>query len=497
LQNKYKKTLFRRFVMAKDTKVNRVLLNAGAGILCHLSDGVISKLIEPKLKLIKYPEGRDFVKLIILNLKRHINRVAPSVRKRMVNNLFGNYMLFSTEKRNKFIEEHWFEPPLLTVISPTFRCNLKCYGCYSANYSKKDVLDFNTIDRVLSEGKEYGMYFAVITGGEPFIRDDMMAIFEKHNDMIFQVYTNGVYIKKKNLAKDIVKLGNIIPCFSVEGFEEQTDKRRGDGVFDTVTGLMDELYKLGGLYGFSVTVTKENNDLVVSDEFIDYFVRKGCFIGWYFNYMPVGRAPDVELMTTPEQRNYRRKRIIELRKTKQLLIADFWNDGALVGGCLSGGRVYLHITASGEVDPCVFAQFHTDTILNKRLIDIIKSPFFTEIRRRQMEMKNRLRPCMIIDRPQVLRDVVAKAGAKASQGGGWDTVTKLAPALDEYARRYAEITEEAWKREYGEEVETGTEHHIGKGTVEDYQRMFQPLISCNDREPTETYSSIDQKVAVG
>lgn len=469
--------------MPADTKLNRILLNVASEIACHLPDGVLTKLAEPKLKEIKYPEGREFVKLIILNLKKQINRVAPSVRKCMINNLFGNYMLFSTEKRNRFIAEHGFEPPLLTVISPTFRCNLKCYGCYSANYSKQDVLDFDTIDRVLTEGKEYGMYFAVITGGEPFIRDDMMKIFEKHNDMVFQVYTNGVYIKKKNLTKDIVKLGNIIPCFSVEGFEELTDKRRGEGVFSTVVELMDELYKLGGLYGFSVTVTRENNDLVVSDKFIDFFVKKGCFIGWYFNYMPVGRAPDVELMTTPEQRNFRRKRIIELRRTKKLLIADFWNDGPLVGGCLSGGRVYLHITASGEVDPCVFAQFHTDTILNRRLIDIIKSPFFMEIRRRQKEMKNRLRPCMIIDRPQVLRDVVALSGAKASQGGGWDTITKLAPALDEYAKKYAEITEDAWEKEYGEKREENTEHHIGKGTVDDYFRGFSHLIVEQNKNP--------------
>ncbi len=484
--------------MPADTKLNRFLLNVASEIACHLPDRVITKLAEPKLREIKYPEGRDFVKLIILNLKRQINRVAPSVRSKMVNNLFGNYMLFSTDRRNRFIAEHGFDPPLLLVISPTFRCNLKCYGCYSANYSKEDVLDFNTIDRLLTEGKEYGMYFAVISGGEPFIRDDMMKIFEKHNDMIFQVYTNGVYIKKKNLAKEIVRLGNVIPCFSVEGFEELTDKRRGDGVFSTVTGLMDELYKLGGLYGFSVTVTKENNDLVVSDEFIDFFVKKGCFIGWYFNYMPVGRAPDVDLMTTPEQRNWRRKRIIELRRTKQLLIADFWNDGPLVGGCLSGGRVYLHITASGEVDPCVFAQFHTDTILNKRLIDIIKSPFFTEIRRRQKEMTNRLRPCMIIDRPQVLRDVVYKAGAQASQGGGWDTLTKLAPALDEYARGYAEITEKAWREEYGGQPESGTEHHIGNGTVEDYLQMFAPRMNVDKKAEIEKRGlSEDKRLAAG
>ncbi|MFC1522088.1 radical SAM protein [Elusimicrobiota bacterium] len=463
--------------MVRDSIFSRWLLRQVFNIARHLPESVLLLMAGAQVRRIRYPGGRDFINHLILDLKKHLNRIAPSVRGRIINNFFGNFLLFSSDKRNRFIAEHGFNPPLMLVISPTFRCNLKCYGCYSANYSKRDILDFNTLDRVLTEGKKYGMYFAVISGGEPFIREDMMDIFKKHHDMVFLVYTNGVYIKRKNLAADIVELGNIIPCFSVEGFREETDTRRGNGVFKIVTGLMDELHARGGLYGFSVTATKQNSDLVVSNEFVDYFINKGCFLGWYFSYMPVGRAPDLSLMVTPEQRDRRRKRILELRRTRRMLIADFWNDGALVGGCLSGGRVYFHITASGAVDPCVFAQYHTDTIFDKNLIDVIKSPFFTEIRRRQKEMKNRLRPCMIIDRPQILRDVVACSGARATQDGGWDTITWLAPALDKYAKEYDRIASDAWKKEYKEQVEIGTGHHIGNKAAEEYTKDFERKIA--------------------
>ncbi len=460
----------------KNSKLNRGLLRGVTGIAARIPDRTFLSLVKPQVDLIQYPDARDFINLLLLNFKHQYSRLAPTVRKRFVENLFGNAMLFASGKITSFTQSYGFVPPSLTVISPTFRCNLKCYGCYSANYAQNDVLDFDTIDRILTEGKEYGMYFAVITGGEPFIRRDMMKIFDKHSDMVFQVYTNGVYIEKDGLAKDIVRLGNIIPCFSVEGYEEQTDARRGKGVFRTVMSLMDELNALGGLYGYSATATRENNELIVSDEFVDFFEKKGCYVGWYFNYMPVGRSPALDLMPTPQQRDYRGKRIRELRKTRQLPIVDFWMDGTVAGSqghaCLAGGRGYFHVTASGDVDPCVFVQYHTDNILNKKVIDVLRSPFFTAIRKRQEEYTNLLRPCMVIDRPQVLRDVVASNGAVPSQGGGWDTVTTLGPQLDAYAREYEKIATQIWDNEYKGPKETGTEHHIGQGTAEEYVKLF-------------------------
>lgn len=441
--------------------VRRKGLIAAAGAVSRLPDGVLTSLIRKKIeKGIRHPEGREFVSQVLLNLKRCYALTAGECRKKFLQNFIGNYLLFSSDKRKGFAARYGWEPPLLYVISPTMKCNLTCYGCYSANYKKKDILDRKVMDRIFREGKEIGLYYIVVSGGEPFLRDDLLDLFEEHDDMYFMVYTNATMIRRKNLVPRLARLGNVFPCISVEGFEKETDARRGKGVFRTVTEVMDEMKETGMLFGFSATCTKENNDLVTSDEFVDFYISKGCFLGWYFQYMPVGRKPDIALLPTPEQRIRRRKRIIEIRRTRPILLADFWNDGPLVGGCLSGGRVYFHITADGRVDPCVFAQFSTDSILEKSMIDILHSPYFTEIRRRQREMANRLRPCMIIDRPQVLRDNVQFGQASASQKGGEATVTTLAEELNEYAREYTNLADEAWVTEYGRERETGTEGHL-------------------------------------
>ncbi|WP_243689068.1 radical SAM protein [Geotalea toluenoxydans] len=72
------------------------------------------------------------------------------------------------------------------------KCNLSCYGCYAGDYQKSLELSLEEIDSVLTQMKEMGVYFAVISGGEPFFKDDIFEIFRKHSDMAFLVFTHGV-----------------------------------------------------------------------------------------------------------------------------------------------------------------------------------------------------------------------------------------------------------------------------------------------------------------
>ena len=55
----------------------------------------------------------------------------------------------------------------------------------------------------------------------------------------------------------------------------------------------DVLNKHGAIYGYSATATRKNNELIVSDEFVDLMISKGCFVGWYFNYIPIGKEPNL------------------------------------------------------------------------------------------------------------------------------------------------------------------------------------------------------------
>ncbi len=440
--------------MREDSSIRRAairaILTGGLLSLKATPDSALMAIADWCLRDIDYPEGRDFLKTILLLTKKHLHQMSPAVQKSILN-FVANILVKGERKRKRFRKEVGFDPPVLMVISPTMRCNLKCYGCYAGKYSKDHDLGLGTFERLLYEAERMGIYFLTISGGEPFILgDEFIDILGRHPLILFQIYTNGTLIDR-HVAKRLAQIGNAYPCISVEGFEKETDSRRGKGTYAKILSAMDHLREEGVLFGFSATATRENNELIVSDEFIDFYRDKGCLIGWYFHYVPVGMEPGLELMPTPEQRIFRREQLIKRRARHDILLADFWNDGPMVGGCLAGGRTYLHINSDGEVEPCVFTHFAVDNIRNKPLQDILRSPFFTEIRKRQPYDKNLLRPCMIIDVPEVLREVVTICGAHPTHRGADAVINELAPQIDDYSERYRLIAEKEWNS-YGKKT---------------------------------------------
>lgn len=386
---------------------------------------------------------------------RALKQMNPNFRTKGIVDLFVNEIYLGFQERERYEKRTGLHVPSLIVMSPTMRCNLRCTGCYAGMYTKQPELEFELLDRVVNEAKEMGIHFIVISGGEPFVRRDLLDLWEKHDDVVFMVYTNGTMIDK-DMAKRITELGNISPAISVEGFEKETDARRGPGTFKKVMEAMDNLREAGAVFGFSATYTRNNTDVVGSDEFIDMLIDKGALYGWFFTFVPVGKDADMSLMCTPEQRNHMRERVLHFRATRPIFVADFWNDGPLVGGCIAGGRSYLHINAHGDIEPCVFVHFAVDNIRNTTLKEVLKSPFFLEIKKRMPFNENHLRPCMIIDNPHILREVVSLCGAHPTHEGAECVTTVLAGQLDEYAEAYGKIADVAWQTEYPQAREKAT-----------------------------------------
>src|SRR5690606_1935097 len=160
------------------------------------------------------------------------------------------------------------------------------------------------------------IYFTFMTGGEPTLRKkDIIKLAEKHPSQVILLFTNGTLVDDEFVA-EMKRVGNITLAFSIEGFEETTDARRGKGVFKKVMAAMDKMREAGLIFGVSVVYTKENTEEIASEEFVDMLVDKGAVYGWYFTYIPVGKDVDVDLMATPEQRAYMYEKVLEYRTTK-------------------------------------------------------------------------------------------------------------------------------------------------------------------------------------
>lgn len=378
--------------------------------------------------------------------KKILQGTNPHHRKTIIKSFIINQLLIGTNKRKAFSEEKSGDyPPGFFVISPSMKCNLNCYGCYAGYYDKKAELTFEEIDRVLLQAKEMGIYFCVVSGGEPLFYSRIFDMFKKHNDMIFHVYSNGSLIDK-DACQRLSEVGNVIPAISLEGFSEETDERRGKGHFDKVMRAMDLLREARILFGFSATLTRQNSDLLSSEQFIDAMIEKGCVLGWYFMYVPIGREPDLDLMLTPEQRGIQFERLTRLRNTKPIFLADFWNDGPVVGGCISGGRKYFHVNANGDVEPCVFCHFATHNIRTGTLQEALRSTMFRSIRSQLPSHENLLRPCTIIDKPDISRNAISQHNAYFTHEGAEIIYKDLTHEIDDYAKKYAAVADPLWDR---------------------------------------------------
>lgn len=391
----------------------------------------------------KSEHGTEFLQTVL-------NKRNPNCRNKLIKNFAVRHMLLGTHLRRK-VEKEIGTAPFVIVISPIAKCNLNCVGCYAGEYPKTE-LDFKTVDRIIREGKDIGIYFYTISGGEPFCWPYLFKMLKKHNDCIFLIYTNGTLIND-NIAKRLAKTGNAIPAISIEGFAKETDNRRKRGVFNKVMKAMDSLKKHGVLFGFSATLTRKNFKAITSRNFIEFYSKKGCLFGWYFQYLPIGSCPDTGLMPTPEQRNALREITKKIREELPIFVGDFWNDGTYVYGCMAGGRKYLHINANGDIEPCVFAHFAVDNIKNTNLKSALNSKFFRMIRSLYpVYSKNMLAPCMIIDNPWVLRQTVEKCGAYPTHKGAEAVIKnkKIADFLERYSAKIHRITSDSWEKEYRE-----------------------------------------------
>ena len=238
------------------------------------------------------------------------------------------------------------------------------------------------LDRVITEAKELGIHFFIMTGGEPMVRKkDIMMLAEKHNDCAFHIFTNGTLIDEE-VCKTVQRLGNISFALSVEGYEETNDDRRGKGVFEQVMHAMDLMKQYGLIYGTSICYTSKNYKVVTSDEFLQMLVDKGAILSWYFHYMPVGKDASTDLLLTPEQREYMVERVRFIRSRHcpiKLFTLDFQNDAEFVGGCIAGGKNYLHINPNGDVEPCVFIHYSGANIREKSFLECLQQPLLCSI----------------------------------------------------------------------------------------------------------------------
>ena len=394
---------------------------------------------------------------------KSLDELDPNIVKMNVLNLGYEAGLAGMKRVKEMREKYQCNVPWAILMDPTSACNLHCTGCWAAEYGHQMSLTFDQLDDIITQGKKLGIHFYVMTGGEPLVRkDDIVKLAEKHNDCAFHIFTNGTLIDEE-FCKKVKKVGNISFALSVEGYEETNDGRRGEGVFQKVMHAMDIMKANGLLYGVSICYTSKNIEVVTSDKFLDMLIEKGCRLAWYFHYMPVGNDAALDLLPSNEQREYMYHRVREIRgmKTgKQIFAMDFQNDAEFVGGCIAGGKNYLHINPNGDVEPCVFIHYSGANIKEKSLLECLQQPLFMQYHNNMPFNDNMLRPCPMLENPERLRKMVHESGAKSTDMTSPEPVDDLCNKTTPYAERWEKKADELWKENRKAKEEKSINHII-------------------------------------
>ena len=405
----------------------------------HDKGGTVSNQVQTIRPAISDPDN-NWYKLI----KSVWTDIDNGQRKALLVNLIINGSMIGPSRQIKISKRENCNVPWAILMDPTSACNLHCIGCWAAEYDNKLNLSLDQLDDIIRQGKELGVYFYLFSGGEPLVRKkDIITLCEKHPDCAFLAFTNATLIDEA-FADEMLRVKNFVPAISIEGFEEATDSRRGAGTYKAVTRAMEILKRKHLLFGISCCYTSENTEVIGSEAFIDDMIDKGAKFAWFFTYIPVGADAVPGLMASAEQREFMYHQLRKFRAAKPIFTMDFWNDGEFVGGCIAGGRSYLHINANGDIEPCAFIHFSDSNIKEKTLLEAFKSPLFMQYRNNQPFNENHLRPCPLLDNPHCLAEMIDCSGAESTDMKKPEDVHELTGRCIFASENWAKTADRLW-----------------------------------------------------
>lgn len=408
----------------------------------------------------KYMSGEDYIDFtyareLVSNknsatnkyLNKALDEIDPFVAKTTILNLGFEAMVHGTKTMHKMKEVHKCNIPWLILMDPTSACNLKCTGCWAAEYGNRLNLTYDEMNRLVREGKELGIHLYMFTGGEPLVRkEDIIKLCRENRDCEFLAFTNATLVDEE-FCKEMKEVGNLALAISLEGSAEVNDLRRGDGVYDKVMKAMDLLKEYGLIFGSSICYTSKNYKAVTDPEYVKLMVEKGCRYALYFHYMPVGNEASVDLLLSPEEREYVKNRTRQIRNLENgegLFTMDFQNDGEYINGCVAGGKNYFHINANGDAEPCVFIHYSDSNIRDYSILEILKRPLFMAYHDNQPFNENHLRPCPMLENPEILQRIVHETHVKSTDLQSPESVEHLCGKCIDYADNWKEKADEIW-----------------------------------------------------
>jgi MoaA/NifB/PqqE/SkfB family radical SAM enzyme len=176
---------------------------------------------------------------------------------------------------------------------------------------------------------------------------------------------------------------------------------------------MRHLKDKGITFGFSAMVANEDFGILGSEQFIDQMTELGCALGFYTEYVPLGSAAKWELVMEEKERGQFRQRILQLRRTKPIILVhlpdDEYDDQGRCKAIIGGS---VHVNAEGYVEPRPFAHFASDNIKERHLDQVLQSQFLAGLRSSDAIIRRGRIECALVENREILKHIAAQTGAQ-------------------------------------------------------------------------------------
>lgn len=399
---------------------------------------------------------------------RLAKRMLWETDKRLLWKLFWNMGvkgLRSVQRHKQRLKRGEFFPPYL-YISIINSCNLRCQGCWVDVAHKQQKIDVPAMNRMIHEARAMGNSFFGLLGGEPFMHGELFEILESHPGAYFQVFTNGHFITDE-VARRLRKCGNVTPLISIEGTEIVSDQRRGRaGVYSKSLEGLQNCLRHKVMTGVCTSLCQSNYEDLLTEDWVDRLIERGVLYTWFHIYRPVGPDPNFDLALTQEQQRRARQFVVDMRVKKPIIFIDAYYDADGQALCPMATGFTHHISPWGDIEPCPIIQFSTDSIHDARpLREVFQDSAF--LRDFREAAATHTRGCIALERPDVMRELIEKHGAKDSTArqSALDELKAMTTRPSQY-NPGSEIPEKSWAYRLAKKIAF---HEYGA-----YTRHFHP-----------------------
>lgn len=323
------------------------------------------------------------------------------------------------------------EPQVMQVVDD-IQCKAGCTHCVFSSFRVRGPgLSHEELGLLFDQAADMGVSYVYLIGADPFYRPQASAFLKllaSRRRQIFYLFTEGLRFGDDHLAQ-IRAAGNIIPVLNIDGLRESTDRRKGEGSFTILEGLLKRLREARIPWFVSTMISTENQDEVTSASFVDWLGAHGAWLLAFVPYTPADPRAEAALVLSREERRALFARAMALNRGRwNPVVLDLIGIEERLTSCPSA-HYAITVFHEGTVTPCVALPLgHKESNIRERPLREIyrEDPLYRAIRarRKQIHDAGGEAHCMVFTDPSFIAEYLQK---------NREQMVLLAPSMAELA----------------------------------------------------------------